>query len=136
MTVRWVADMHPIPTIRTECGTAAIVPALTGEQRRADLENDLSHELCAALRLDKDVVIDHGYQVSRERASDFVRECGNADADRFLAQLVGKLTRSSETDAVLASLGRRWVTTVQGLAVKELADLADDGKRITFEPRQ
>ncbi|SPU49866.1 hypothetical protein [Bordetella trematum] len=126
----------PIRPVRSDCGTYGLIRARTQEERRAELEADLARELRRALQLDQNVVFHYASGPSTQRASDFVHECGDAQADRFFAQLVAHGARPGESEAVLASLVRRWLVLCEAQAVQVLADAVDDRQRITFEARQ
>ncbi|MFU1915584.1 hypothetical protein ACLQ9F_10460 [Bordetella avium] len=125
----------PLRTVHSECGTYATIPAKTDEQRRTDLESQLAQDLRYALRRDQNVVFHYASGPSPQRAADFVRECGNAQADDLFAQIVAHATRLDPADAEVVSLTRRWLALSESLAVQILADAIDDRQRVTFEAR-
>ncbi|RIQ79062.1 hypothetical protein D0837_17270 [Bordetella avium] len=126
----------PLRTVRSECGTYATIPAKTDEQRRADLESQLANDLRHALRTDQNVVFHYASGPSPQRVADFVRECGNAQADDLFAQMVGHVARLGPADAEVVSLARRWLALSEARAVQILADAVEDRQRVTFEARQ
>lgn len=126
----------PLRPVRSDCGTYGLIPGRTDEQRRAELEADVARDLRHALQLDQNVVFHFAGGPSPQRAADFLRESGNRLADDAFAALVARAARPTETEAVLASLARRWLATSEALAVQILADAMDEGQRVTFEARQ